>query len=172
MYLHEIEIGSKVFIDANIFVYHFSKGSRFNKSCTEFLFRVETSEIHGTTSVAVIQEAVHRLMMVEASSILDIEVRNLPKYLKQHSDVVKQLTQHLAVPKKILSLITEIIQMTPKLIEESQSIKGKYGFLTNDSLTVKIMEELSITILASNDLDFKRVEWLKLYLPIPANDIS
>ncbi len=64
MYLHEIEIGSKVFIDANIFVYHFSKGSRFNKSFTEFLFRVETSEIHGTTSVAVIQEAVHRLMMV------------------------------------------------------------------------------------------------------------
>ncbi len=62
--------------------------------------------------------------------------------------------------------------MTPKLIEESQSIKGKYGFLTNDSLTVKIMEELSITILASNDLDFKRVEWLKLYFPISANDIS
>lgn len=165
MYLHEIEPGSKVFIDANIFVYHFSKSSRFNKSCTEFLFRVETSEIHGVTSVTVVQEATHRLMMVEASSILDIEVRNLPKYLKQHPDIVKQLTQHLVVPGKIFCLNIEIIQITPKIIEESQTIKTKYGFLTNDSLTLKIMEELGITILASNDLDFKRVDWLKLYLP-------
>lgn len=172
MYLHEIDHGSKVFIDANIFVYHFSKGSGFNKSCREFLSRIETSEIHGITSVAVIQEAVHRLMMVEASAMFDIETRNLPKYLKQHPDVVKQLTEHLVVPNKILALNIEIIQITPRIIEESQNIKKKYGFLSNDSLTLKIMEDLGITILASNDLDFNRVEWLNLYLPVPLNDIS
>lgn len=39
-------------------------------------------------------------MMSEASSIIDVEVKNLPKYLKQHPDVVKQLTRHLIVPGK------------------------------------------------------------------------
>jgi len=70
LYLYEIEEGQRVFIDANIFVYHFSQGSRFNKSCTDFLSRVEKTEIHGVTSTAIIQEATHRLMMCEASSVI------------------------------------------------------------------------------------------------------
>ncbi len=110
-------------------------------------------------------EASHRLMMVEASSVLDIEIRNLPKYLKQHPDIVKQLTKHLTVPNKIAKLNIEIVQITPKIIESSQSNKTKYGFLSNDALTLKIMEDIGIANIASNDSDFKRVDWLKLYLP-------
>lgn len=165
MFLHEIETGSKVFIDANIFVYHFSKGSQFNKSCTDFLHRVETSQMHGFTSTGIIMEASHRLMMVEASSALDIEIRNLPKYLKQHPDVVKQLTKHLTVPQRISELNCEIVQTTLKNVIDSQLNKTKYGVLSNDSLTLKIMEDTGINNFASNDSDFKRVEWLKLYLP-------
>lgn len=172
MYLHEIEEGERVFIDANIFVYHFSQGARFNKSCTDFLRRVEKAEIHGITSTAIILEATHRLMMGEASSVSDIEVKNLPKHLKQHPELVKQLTKHLAIPGKISKLNVEIIPVTAKLIEESQGFKPEYGFLTNDTLTLKIMDEYKITSLASNDLDFKRIDWIKLYLPSCADDIS
>lgn len=167
MFLHEIEAVSKVFIDANIFVYHFSKGSEFNKSCTDFLYRVETSQIHGFTSVGIIMEASHRLMMIEASSVLDVEIKNLPKYLKQHPDIVKQLTKHLTVPSKITELNIEIVQTTLKNVVDSQHNKTKYGFLSNDSLTLKIMEDIGMTNIASNDSDFKRVEWLNLYLPSP-----
>ncbi len=169
MHLYEIEAGSKIFIDANIFVYHFSKGSVFNKSCTDFLYRVETSQIHGFTSVGIIMEVSHRLMIVEASSVLDVEIKNLPKYLKQHPDIVKQLTKHLTVPQKISELNIGIVQTNLKIIEESQQMKTKYGFLSNDALTLKIMEEAGIFILASNDSDFNRVEWLKLYLPASNN---
>jgi len=165
LHLHEIEQDSKVFIDANIFVYHFSEGSGFNKSCTTFLSRIETHEIHGITSTAVVVEATHRLMMVEASSVLDEEIKNLPKYLKKHPHVVKQMSNHLAIPGKIEELDVEILQITPKIIKESQAVKTKYGFLSNDSLTVRFMEELGVSMLASNDLDFRRVEWLKLYVP-------
>jgi predicted nucleic acid-binding protein len=165
LFLHEIEAGSRVFIDANVFVYHFSKGSEFNKSCTDFLYRVEMSQIHGVTSAGIIMEASHRLMMVEASSVLEVEIRNLPKYLKQHPDIVKQLTKHLTVPNKIAALNIEIVQITQKVIEASQLNKTKYGFLSNDALTLKIMEDIGTANIASNDSDFKRVDWLKLYLP-------
>ena len=165
MLLHEIEAGSRVFIDANIFVYHFSDGSEFNKSCTDLLYRVETSQIHGFTSTGIIMEASHRLMMVEASSVLDVEIKNLPKYLKQHPDIVKQLAKHLTVPQKISELNIEIIQTTLKNVVDSQLNKTKYGFLSNDALTLKIMEDVGIANIASNDSDFKRIEWLKFYLP-------
>jgi len=37
--------------------------------------------------------------------------------------------------------------------------------LSNDALTLKVMDEYKIAALASNDLEFKRVGWLNLYLP-------
>ena len=104
-------------------------------------------------------------MMVEASSVLDTEIKNLPKYLKQHPDVVKQLVKHLTVPQKISELNIEIIQTTLKNVVDSQLNKTKYGFLSNDALTLKIMEDVGIANIASNDSDFKRIEWLKFYLP-------
>ncbi len=163
MFLHEIESGQRILIDANIFVYHFSQDSRFNKSCRDFFLRVEKSEIYGVTSAAVILEATHRIMMSEASSIIDVEVKNLPKYLKQHPDVVKQVAKHLIVPGKIASLGIEIIPITAGLVEGSQVFKTRYGFLSNDALTLKVMEEYQIAAIATNDLDFERVEWIKLY---------
>lgn len=165
MYLHEIKPGERIFIDANIFVYHFSQASRFNKSCREFFLMIENSEIHGVTSAAIVQEATHRLMMTEASSVIDAEVKNLPKYLKQNPDVVKKLTKHLSVPGKIAALGVEIIPFGLKTIEGSQTFKTEYGLLSNDALSLMNMKELGITAIASNDSDFNRVPWLNLYLP-------
>jgi len=120
----------------------------------------------------IILEATHRLMMCEASSVIDMEMKNLPKYLKQHSELVKQLTKHLAIPGAISRLNVEMIPVTAGLIEESQVLKPKYGFLSNDTLTLQVMDEYKITSLASNDMDFKRVDWVRLYLPFSANDKS
>ena len=130
--------------------------------------RVENSEIHGFTSAAVVQEATHRLMMTEASAVLDAEIKNLPKYLKQNPDIVKLLTKHLSVPHKIADLNIDIIPTTLKTIEESQTFKTEYGFLSNDALSLRVMKELDIIAIASNDFDFKRVPWLNLYLPYTA----
>ena len=82
---------------------------------------------------------------------------------------IKELKKHLIVPGKISSLNIEIVQITPKLIEESQELKTEHGFLTNDALTLKIMKDLNIIAIASNDLDFRRVDWLNLFLPVPTS---
>ena len=60
MRLSGLPEGTRVFIDANIFIYHFSAASRFNSSCTDFLERVEFGAVHGVTSAAIVQETVHR----------------------------------------------------------------------------------------------------------------
>ena len=64
MKLSEIETGSRVFVDANIFIYHFTGVSN---ECSDFLERCERGKIHATTTVSVIMEVLHCLMIVEAT---------------------------------------------------------------------------------------------------------
>jgi predicted nucleic acid-binding protein len=78
MFLSELEDGSSIFVDANIFIYHFSKKSRFNPDSTSFLERIEKRKISGVSSTSVVQEATHRMMIMEAATIVrDIESKDL-----------------------------------------------------------------------------------------------
>jgi predicted nucleic acid-binding protein len=53
MTLAEIPDGAAVFIDANVFVYHFAGAS---PQCTRLLARCETNEVRGATSALVLAE--------------------------------------------------------------------------------------------------------------------
>jgi predicted nucleic acid-binding protein len=63
MSLAELPPGTSIFIDASIFIYHFTGVS---EDCSEFLVRCQGREIAGQTSTNVILEVLHRLMMAEA----------------------------------------------------------------------------------------------------------
>jgi len=110
MFLSDLKDGSSVFIDANIFVYHFSKESKFNSASSIFLERAEKKEIYGFTSIPIIQEVSHRLMILEAVAVLpEVKRKDLVKYLKEHPDIVKKLVTHQGVPGRISSFNLEII---------------------------------------------------------------
>ena len=166
MFLSDMEDGSSVFVDANIFIYHFCKKSKLNPASSKFLERAETTKIRGVTSTLVVQEATHRMMIVEAATILtDIKAKDLVKYLKAHPDIVKKLVSHQSIPEKIASFNLEIISPEINIIERSQQMKRRYGFLSNDALSLQIMEDMKINNLASNDSDFDRVDSITLYKP-------
>jgi len=165
MVLSEIEDGCYIFVDANVFVYHFAKKSRFNAASTAFLERIESRGVVGFTSIAVVQEAIHRLMIMEAVATVDDNVKNIVEYLKVHPDIVKKLGKHRAIPEKIASFNLEIVSPNMDAIIRSQEMKRRYGLLSNDSLALQIMKDMKIKNLASNDADFERVNFIKLYKP-------
>lgn len=169
MFLSDLKNGSSVFVDANIFIYHFSQKSRFNLDSTNFLERIEEREIIGITSTSVVQEATHRMMIIEAALVLrDKNLKDLVKHLKTHPDIVKQLVSHRSVPEKIVSFNFDIESPDIGTIERSQAMKNRYGFLSNDALSLQIMQDLRINNLASNDSDFERVDFIRLYKPSEA----
>ncbi len=173
MFLPDLEDGSSIFIDANIFVYHFFKKSKFNPTSSNFLERAEKGEIKGITSTSVVQEATHRMMIMEAATILpDLKTKNIVGYLKAHSDIVKKLITHQVIPEKIASFNLEIISPDINTIQRSQQMKRRYGFLSNDALSLQIMEDLKINDLASNDSDFERVTFIALYKPSVSAETS
>jgi len=166
MILSDLEDGSSVFVDANIFIYHFSKGSKLNPVSSKFLERIEEGRIKGFTSVAIIQEITHRMMIVEAASILpEIKVKDIVRYLKDHPDIVKKLATHENIPATIALFNLDVLSPNLETLERSQQMKRRYGFLSNDALTLQIMGDLQINNLASNDSDFERVDFIKLYKP-------
>lgn len=110
-------------------------------------------------------EAIHRLMIIEAVATVDDNVKNIVKYMKVHPDIVKKLKKHRAIPEKIASFNLEIVSPNMDTITRSQEMKSRYGLLSNDSLALQIMENMQIKNLASNDTDFERVNFIKLYKP-------
>jgi len=106
------------------------------------------------------------MMMMEAAAILaEIKARDMVKYLKPRPEVVKKLVMHQTVPGKIAAFNLEIISPGIGTIERSQQMKRRYGFLSNDALSLQIMEDLEINNLASKDSDFERIPFIRLYKP-------
>jgi len=173
MFLLDLENGSSIFVDANIFIYHFCKKSKLNPASSNFLERAEISKISGVTSTLVVQEVTHRMMIVEAATFLaNIKAKGLVKYLKVHPDIVKKLVSHQSIPEKIASFNLEIISPDINTIERSQQMKRRYGFLSNDALSLQVMEDLKIHNLASNDSDFEKVNFITLYKPSVSTESS
>ena len=56
--LEQVRQGVRIFIDAPVFIYHFTGVSA---ECRDFLKRCESAEIHGVTSVMTLAEVAHRL---------------------------------------------------------------------------------------------------------------
>ena len=84
MRLESIPSGTRVFIDANIFIYHFTGVST---ECSDFLNRCERRDLEGITSANVLLEVLHRLMMVEA--VIKKMINNLKSRSVLGRDVFK-----------------------------------------------------------------------------------
>ncbi len=156
---------SEVFVDANIFVYHFSGPTEYTNPCAQFLQRIENAQLFGFTSVLVLAETLHRLMIIEATSKLQIEPKAAIHHLRNHPSNVKKLTEHVVVPEKIQSLGIKILSVDLADILKSSELKKKYGLLTNDAIAIAVMKRHHIKNIASNDPDFERVIDLKVWKP-------
>ena len=157
---------SDVFIDANIFVYHFSGPTEYTPACTEFLRRIEEGKLSGFTSTVVLAETLHRLMIIEAAAKLQIEPKTVLHHLKAHPLDIKKLTQHLTVSEKIQDFGVKVLSAELEDILKSNEIKQKYGLFTNDAINLAIMRRHQLKIIATNDPDYARVADLVIWKPI------
>jgi predicted nucleic acid-binding protein len=164
--LSQIPSGSKVFVDANIFVYHFGSDGDISDACTEFLLRVEEREVEASTSTIILSEVLHRLMIVEAVEKYRLPLRGIVRYLKEHPDVVMTLEKYSVAPEKIRQMSVAISAIMIQDLLDSKGVRDSYGLLTNDSTSVSIMKRFGIADIATNDSDFERVNGLRVWKPL------
>lgn len=165
MQLSDISDGTRVFVDSNIFIYHFSNFEPFAVSCLPFLQRIEDGDIFGYTSSVVLAEVLHRLMVIEASKKLDILPKNVIKYLKENPDKIPFLSDHPKSLDFIERIGVTILPVNAHDLNMSIGLKMELGLLTIDSINLSVMKNNNLSAIASNDSDFKKIPWLNLYLP-------
>jgi predicted nucleic acid-binding protein len=162
MNLSDIPDRSRVFIDANIFIYHFTGVS---DQCSDFLRRCEVKEIKAFSSVNILLEVLHRLMMIEVVRKNLLKPPNLVKKLQKNPPLIKNLDEYFSNTKKIIDMGIGIIPLDQKSFTDSQYFRKNYGLLVNDSLILSAMKEKKIKILASNDDAFLSLEMIDVFQP-------
>lgn len=160
--LSKLPSGTRVFIDANVFIYHFTGVSQ---ECREFLARCEHGEVFGVTGILVLLEVLHRLMMIEAETKKLITPRNVAKKLKEKPEIVKRLKDYQTYADAILEMGLEILPLDIEIVAMSERYRQEYGLLVNDAVTIALALNHGISALASADRDFERVKELTVYKP-------
>ena len=160
--LDEIPSGTECFVDANIFIYHFSGVSG---ECSKFLRRCEEGDIVGVTATNVVLEVLHRLMMIEAVRKGLITPPNVLKKLQKSPAIVRELGDYFSNVEKISRMGIRILSFSWETVKSSQAIRARYGLMVNDSIIVAVMNEKGIGALASNDDAFEGIEDISLYRP-------
>lgn len=162
MRLDEFRPGTAVFIDANIFIYHFTGTS---EECTRFLARCETGEIVGVTSVSVLLEVLHRLMMLEAVRSGAVRPPNVLEKLRKRPEIVRTLSEYYAHAMKIAEMGISVRALPEDVLAASQRVRREHGLLVGDSLLVATMRGEGLRALATRDADLGRIKEITVAVP-------
>ncbi|MDZ4658086.1 MAG: type II toxin-antitoxin system VapC family toxin [Bythopirellula sp.] len=76
-----------------------------------------------------------------------------------------ELTAFREAIERIPKLGIHVVAIPVDLVAKAASVSIQYGLLSNDALTVAVMQHLGLTNIASNDADFDRVPGLARYAP-------
>jgi len=160
--LEQIPPQTRVFVDAPIFIYHFTGVS---EECRRFLERCESAELDALTSSVVVAEVAHRLMMVEAVAEGRISPKNVAKKLRGRPDLVRRLQRYQVQVEKIPLMSVEVVAVDSGTTLRSARVRSEHGLQVNDSLVLTSALDHGATALASSDRDFEPVSELLLYRP-------
>ena len=159
--IENLPAGTRLFLDANIFVYAFLGHS---DQCRELLARCATEQVLGITTLDVVNEVTHRMMVAEALGsgfIKRDSVRDLRGKWRQ----VAKLTEYWTQTSAIFGLNILVLTTDEARLHRAQTIRTRHGLLTNDSLIVAAMQVFGIHSFATRDNDFDHVSELTVYKP-------
>jgi predicted nucleic acid-binding protein len=162
----DLVAGDALFVDANTFLYHSSPDPVLGPPCAQLLQRIENQELLGFTSLHLLGEVAHKMMTLEASARFGWPLAGMANRLRRHPAQVQQLTAFRLATDRLLHSRVQILPVTVPQFATALAISQQTGLLTNDALSVAIMQAHGLTRLASHDADFDRVPGLTRYAPV------
>ena len=159
--IENLPAGTRLFLDANIFVYAFLGHS---SECQGLLGRCATEQVLGITTLDVVNEVTHGMMLAEGVGKGVIK-RERVRDLRGKWREVAKLTEYWTQTSAIFGLNILVLTTDEARLHVAQTIRVRHGLLTNDSLIVAAMEEFGIDSLATRDNDFDHISELIVYKP-------
>jgi predicted nucleic acid-binding protein len=112
-----------------------------------------------------VAEATHKVMLAEIVHRHGVPPTGLIARLKRHPELLDGLTHHQQVAVTVRSLRLPVEAITLELFARGGALSAQHRLLTNDALTLAVMEKLGVTALATNDDDFDAVTGIMIYKP-------
>lgn len=163
--LRGIPSGAAVFLDSTIIHYAFVSFGDSTSQCIELLRRIANRDVSGFLSVPVLNDALHKVMCSEAQARFAQPRAGLVRWLKDHSEKVRELTQSGTVLTLIGALPIHILQPDLQTLSEAQQLSRRHGLLAGDAAILALMNEHRVVHIATNDDDFDRVPGLTAWKP-------
>jgi len=152
-----------IFIDANIFLNTILSNGKDAAACTRFLENADAGTIRTATSVIVLNEVLHRLIIASVVSSSGIAPESAVQRIKNHPELIRDAGAVWEVMENIRSIRSmKVYGISPATFERSLAIMQQWGLLGNDALHVACMEEHAIETIATYDRDFSRVSGIKI----------
>lgn len=158
--------GSKIFIDANIFLYSIFGHPTLKPQCKEFLLKIENGVYESVTSTLVLNEVMHKLILAEVTKIKRLSSeRDALKLIKEHHEIISSLSMTWRDYTDIKKYPIAILSIDEDMMDTAIEISKKHGLLISDSVHLAAMNSNGIINIASNDGDFERVKGIKVWSP-------
>jgi predicted nucleic acid-binding protein len=157
--------GDALFVDANVFVFHFAPDPLLGASCTQLLQRIDQQELVAYTSRSILCEVAHRLTTLEARTRLGWSAGKVVQRLKQNPGAFQSLVGFRTAVENIQRSKVQVLTVSPSLVVTAAGLSQQFGLLIIDAVTVTLMQTNGLTKLASQDTDFDRVPGLTRYAP-------
>jgi predicted nucleic acid-binding protein len=162
----DLTAGDHVFVDANIFTYHFQPHPKFGIASRLLLERIENAELTGYTSTHVLSEVSHRLMTIEASTLFGWPFAGIGNRLRTSPAEVQKLNGFRVAIEGLVQSRFQILSVSPAMLVAGVALSQQLGLLTNDALIVAVMQANGLMNLASGDSDFDKVPGLTRFAPM------
>jgi predicted nucleic acid-binding protein len=162
MKLENLPRGARIFVDANILIYHFSG---ISLECRAFLQRCESRQVEAFTGVHILLEITHRLMVLEALQKGLITGGQPARKLKEQPEIIKGLREYNQSVQQIPRMRIRVRTITSAIVRASEAIRVQEGLMTNDSVTVALMRKMELLDIATADADFDNVSHIRVYQP-------
>jgi predicted nucleic acid-binding protein len=124
---------------------------------------VERGEYESSVNDVVLSEVLLNFIKSELFRLRGIKPHRVVREIKRDPTLIG-LVNFDAVTKLFENLRVEILPVEYKCKELVEFISG-YFLLPNDALHVATMKRYGITNIATNDPDFERVKWIKVWKP-------
>ena len=156
------QVGHASLVDANILIYHFAG---ISLECRAFLQRCESRQVEAFTGVHILLEITHRLMVLEALQKGLITGGQPARKLKERPEIIKGLREYNQSVQQIPRLRIHVRPITSAIAKASEAIRVQEGLMTNDSVTVALMQKMGLRDVATADADFNNVSLISVYQP-------
>ncbi len=153
----------EVFVDTNIFVYALAKTHRYKRTCDALLSKINSGDVIGFTSSTAINELFHTLLIGEVKlKYGDVEVI---RFIKEHPNVISECEVAYGALDDIFDSSIVILPLTLEVLHHAKISSQKYNLLFSDAIHAASCEVYGIKNIATNDEDFDRVDFLKVWKP-------